>query len=172
MAICRLLAIFIVAFTIALSSSAATAAETAPLTIKINNVPSAPVTITGAWYDVDHPGGYTWHHPGILTCFSFKNVGDKPAVAVQFREIVLDAFDAPIGTFLDQRTGQFTTGALIEGPRTLNDWHATGSSNCYTYANLWPALSTIAVSVSAVRFSDGSIWRADAAPSPSPSSSP
>jgi hypothetical protein len=105
-------------------------------------------------------------------CVSFKNVTQKPISLITFTFRFDDLLGNPIAEQLLQRTGSFGPGILIEGKMSI----LGGNSDSYNCVNL--AMTTIkpsseTVSVTAVRFEDGTTWKkGDPLPGAGPASQP
>ena len=126
------------------------AAQTIPTPQTVNN----PVGVTQLYVLSSHPN--VW-----ITCVSFVNNTAHEIQAVQFRFIYVDAFGVDVASFLGDRVGDFSPGALIQGPSdpTLSlGSNGTPAANCWSDVQVIGSLSAVHVAISKIRYGDGTIW--------------
>lgn len=99
-----------------------------------------------------------------ITCASFRNVSQRPIVAVQFEFKYIDAFDSVIQTNRGDRVGDFAPGVSIEGATSIDQLEGTAGNVSQHAATCWRipivagSLSKITAVVAKVRYGDGEIW--------------
>lgn len=113
----------------------------------------SPVAITSheSRYQEEDDSRYSMHPARIVHDLKYKNTTDKEIVAVKFGLVEFDAFNE----FLDKFTG-FTVEKLPAAKEKAGTW----VNNAYR-AFTFDKYGTGVAYVSAVRFADGTIWRAD-----------
>ncbi|MBV8221799.1 MAG: hypothetical protein JO293_00385 [Candidatus Eremiobacteraeota bacterium] len=136
------------------------------------------VAIDGGFAAVKNDGTAEAH------CLTFRNTNQKTAVAVTFTYALYGPSDNMLTNGNDIRSGTFSNGITIAGPKSLSDYQTlrNGVGNKDALQNCWTQSSGIAnlaflqatyvtVQVTSVRFDDGSSWP-PTAPVPHPSATP
>jgi hypothetical protein len=138
-------------------ASVATAQTMQKYATTISEQPDSPVNIERC---------FVWNYNGLREQVEFRNAtDDKTVIAVRFYFMASDAFgDAMTPIASADATNTVAPGVLIS--RYANHW--------VDPLNPWTDPKSVTCSVDKVRFADGTVWKAGAAPSASrsPSASP
>jgi hypothetical protein len=116
----------------------------------ISSPPGAPVAISycTAWtYPLDD--GPQSH---IAVGADFTNVTDKPIASVRFKFALETKFKEPIGNLYTDDDGTFSPQAVIQ--------RSNHSGRPWNFLNVWGNVGAATCSLDAVRFADGSVWKA------------
>jgi len=119
--------------------------------------PDCPITITmhKCRFDPEDTGQYTYHSDRIEHEVNYKKVSEKEIVAIKFGFVEFDVFN----DFLDG-----FSGIIVENPGIIKVIERKKGTNWYNYsyyAFTFDKYGTGIVYVSAVRFFDGTVWKAD-----------
>ena len=141
---------------------------------------SVPFAIDGGFAAVKNDGTAEVH------CLTFRNTNQTTAVSITFTYALYGASDNMLSNGVNVRSGTFSSGISINGPKTLSDYQSlrNGVGNKGALDNCWTQSSGIAnlsylqatyvtVQVTGIRFDDGTSWPAAAhtsQPTPSPQS--
>lgn len=142
------------------------------------------IAIDGGFAAVKNDGTAEVH------CLTFRNTNPKSAVSITFTYAFYGASDNMLSNGVNMRSGTFSSGISIGGPKNLSDYQTLrgGVGNKDALQNCWMQSSGIAnlsylqatyvtVAVTAVRFDDGTTWppaahTAQPAATPQPAASP
>jgi hypothetical protein len=153
----------------ALLISIGTAAKADFITIPTKQVTTgSPVFITQTSVFVDPNNSNTFR-----ACVSFKNITQKPAAHVTFTFRFDDLLGNPIAEQILQRSGSFGPNVVIEGKMSVLGGNSDSFNNCVNLAMTTIKPNAETVSVTEVRFEDGTTWKkGDPLPGAQPTAAP
>lgn len=95
----------------------------------------------------------------LRLCVSFRNVSDKTATVARITFELDDLLGNPLREAILDRSGTFGPGILIEGKMDALGGNSDSFNNCVTVASTSIKAGNKKITVTEVRFADGSVWK-------------